>query len=268
MEKAIRHKRRYVIDNWRKFKLDELVKDSGLPKSEVKEIIEQEKEKEQNDPEFENLKRIKSELKKEIFWTNVKKQFRKQECDYFAEEYSRIIAQFENTAVVLHTEKTQVANLIKTRILLDRSLSRQKATMDQVQTLEDLIIEEKKVPENAQDKDKIRELEEAKVQSNSLLQNWTREYKDLVQEIDKAEKALNTQRGSRVKTIQDSKTDFMAAVTSFEEQEERIKQGKEINIFRMAMEKEKAKIQEYFEYSDGELEQPLLNHETLKDDNE
>jgi hypothetical protein len=111
----------FIIENMKTMSLKEIADHLGADENEVKKTIDAESLKNKQDPLEANLERLKRQLKKETFWKTIKRQFRPAECDVFVENYIQTINQFEQTAIVLHTEKMQVVDLIRSQLLLDRS---------------------------------------------------------------------------------------------------------------------------------------------------
>jgi hypothetical protein len=77
-------------------------------------------------------------------------------------------------------------------------------------------------------------------------------------------KDLKGTREQRIKAIEDSKQTFASFIKQIATSDEfRDKIGIEMEKMRLASEKEKERLSEYFTYEDGNVDQPFLTPETV-----
>ena len=79
-------------------------------------------------------------------------------------------------------------------------------------------------------------------------------------------KDLKGTREQRIKAIEDSKQTFASLVKQIATDKSfRTKIGVDMEKMRLAMEKEKARLSEFHTYEDGQVDQPFLTPDTVKD---
>lgn len=205
---------------------------------------------------------IKHELQRESFWQQIKPQFSIKEAEYFIDQYVNHIIQFERTAKVTHTERMQVMHLIRTDILLDRTLLRQKEYVDQLELIKNEI--ERKSADTAPNKEEIKGLNDLYNAYNAAFATFSKEAAILQDKVEVMRKNLNITREQRTKNIQEANSSFGSFVEALEDEITREREGAAMNIFRAAVEKERRRLMQYHIYVDGESDIPLLNSEAIE----
>lgn len=203
--------------------------------------------------------RIKAELLTESFWLQTKEQFSEQEQHYFICQYCEHINQLQKISTVEYTEKMQVMHLIRNEVLLDRILMAQKRAYEEEQEVKAAI----KKLDPKKSSDEIRRLRGAVSQLFDLFSTYSKEAKALQEQINKLRESLNAERKQRVKDIREVAKDFTKLVASLQNSKFKEEEGKEINVFRAAMEIERKKLSEWHEYADGNEDIPLLTPELI-----
>jgi hypothetical protein len=73
-------------------------------------------------------------------------------------------------------------------------------------------------------------------------------------------------REQRIKRLEDSKQSFTSWVASLIQNPEMIKKyGIEMEKMRLAMKNEQKRLSEFHKYEDGQVDQPFLTPDTIKD---
>ena len=94
----------------------------------------------------------------------------------------------------------------------------------------------------------------------------SKDYKDLQARKATMLKDLKGTREQRIKAIEDSKQTFASLVKKIATNPDyRTRIGIDMEKMRLAVEREKEQLSEYFEFNDGNVDQPFLTSETVKD---
>ena len=206
------------------------------------------------------------DLQSRPFWKDLEKQFSEEELQSLLYHWSRIITQFRDD--VLPTEELQIIDAIKLEILMNRALIGQQTNMRSIGEYEELVTVEKSKSLEIQDKDYIYNLERQIAVCRAAQDSLTREYKDLQTKKASMLKDLKATREQRIKRLEDSKQTFIGWVRNLMSNPETRQQlGTDMEKMRLAMEAEKKRLSEYHKYEDGNIDQPFLTPDTVKDDN-
>ena len=206
------------------------------------------------------------DLQSRPFWKDLQKQFSEEELQSLLYHWSRIITQFRDD--VLPTEELQIIDSIKLEILMNRALIGQQTNMRSIGEYEELVTVEKSKSLEIQDKDYIYNLERQIAVCRAAQDSLTREYKDLQTKKASMLKDLKATREQRIKRLEDSKQTFIGWVRNLmSNPETRQQMGTDMEKMRLAMEAEKKRLSEYHKYEDGNIDQPFLTPDTVKDDN-
>jgi hypothetical protein len=95
-----------------------------------------------------------------------------------------------------------------------------------------------------------------------------KDYRDMQDKKNKMYDILKATRNSRVKRYEDMKesmTGWIQEMLRDADMRERL--GIDMEKMRLAADKELARLSEYHKYEDGEVDQPILNCDTIKEDN-
>lgn len=207
------------------------------------------------------------DIKNSPYWKQLKSELTNEEMDIFIEHWKEIVGQFQED--ILHTEKLQMMDLIKMEILMGRDLSTEKLQNEFVQSCRDRM---KRIQKDA---DLSLDEKEALMQSIGMelgvaLSNQKeirKSYNELLGKKKDILKAMKSTREQRIERLQDANQNFSAWLTDILSNAQRRKQiGIEMEKMRLAMEVETHRISDWHEFEDGEVEQPLLTPDTIKDE--
>lgn len=205
-------------------------------------------------------KRLKRELIRERpEWKQLKEEFTQTELTYIEYRHAEIVSQFKED--ILSTEEFQILQLLRTEILTHRILADQKKIIGEVAAIEkEIQIEVEKT--NPSD-DVIRALESRLGMIHASKMNKTREYTDLCRQHSSYLEGLKATRQQRIKNIESNKKTFQDLLKAVEDEEFREKEGYEMMLYKESLRKEKEKLSLPHQYVDGQIDLPILNHETV-----
>jgi hypothetical protein len=213
--------------------------------------------------EQENDKTLRQKLHAKTFWTEIERQFDKDtgELDYFEDTWIGLVKQFRED--VLPAEELQIKQFITIDILINRSMKERKRHISDTEKLQAEVDREYQLDEELRDGPKLANLETQLSFARNSIANYTNEYTKLLNEQQKISKDLKATREQRIKRIEDGKSSWIGLIRMLEDEEIREKQGREMEIMAMAVEKNKELLSEYHQYADDGVDMPLLTPETI-----
>lgn len=204
------------------------------------------------------------ELEDRPYWVELQQQFTKSELELFKYHWSRIINQFKDD--VFPTEELQVVDVIKLELLMNRCLKQNKENIDQINAFNALIQVERQTDTEHQDTDVIFNLERQIASLRAAQESMNRDYRDLQTKKSSMLKEMKGTREQRIKRLEDSKQTFTGWLAHLMQNPTITQQyGAEMEKMRLAMEKEKEQLSAFHKYEDGQVDQPFLTPETVKD---
>lgn len=78
-------------------------------------------------------------------------------------------------------------------------------------------------------------------------------------------KALKGTRDQRIKQIEDRTKSWIDIIKAFNQKNFRDKEGRELEMFKKGVAKEKLRLAEYHKFMNKDVERPLLNENTVGD---
>jgi hypothetical protein len=204
------------------------------------------------------------DLENRPYWLEVKQQFTEDELKLFKYHWARIISQFRDD--VIPTEELQVVDLIKLELLMNRSLKQNKDNIQQISALEGLIRDERARDPDQQNVDMVFNMERQVASLKASQESLNKDYRELQTKKNSMLKEMKATREQRVKRLEDSKqslTGWIAYLMSNPDITEQY--GIEMEKMRLAMRKERERLSGYHKYTDGQVDQPFLNSDTIKD---
>lgn len=206
---------------------------------------------------------LKQKLYGKTFWYEIKKQFDEEsgELEYFENVWINLMKQFRED--VLPAEELQIKQFITIDILINRSMKERKRHISETEKLQKLVDAEYDKPEDQRDIPRLANLETQLSFARNSIANYTNEYTKLLGEQQKISKDLKATREQRIKRIEDGKSSWVGLIRMLEDEDVREKEGREMEIIRMATEKVKNRLMDYHEYQDGKLDSPFLTPESV-----
>lgn len=194
------------------------------------------------------------------FWGEVKEQLSSDELKGFEARWVVLNQQFQD---VLPTDQMQMKDLITLEILINRLLTEKHKVLSTIDRLERQLEREEKLSEEDRDVNLMLNLE---TQLNAAMASQsarTNEHMKLQEKKDAKFKDLKATRDQRFKQLEDSKKSFFDLIKTLDERNVREKEGRHMELFKMAADKSKESLSEYTEFEDGTVDQPFINHETI-----
>ena len=198
------------------------------------------------------------------YWRELESQFTTDELELFKYHWARIISQFKDD--VFPTEELQVVDVIKLEILMNRCLKCNKDNIEQINTYDHMVRDERSRDKDQQDHDYIINLERQIASLRASQESLNRDYRELQAKKGSMLKEMKGTREQRIKRLEDSKQSFTSWVASMMQDPERMKQyGIEMEKMRSAMSNEKERLSNFHQYDDGTVDEPFLTPDTVKD---
>jgi hypothetical protein len=201
---------------------------------------------------------IRQKLRAKSFWNEIVKQFDNDsgELDYFEDIWINLIKQFRED--VLPAEELQIKQFITIDILINRSMKERKRHIAETEKLQKLVDKEYDKPENERDIPKLANLETQLSFARNSIASYTNEYTKLLNEQQKISKDLKATREQRIKRIEDGKSSWTGLIRMLEDEEIREREGREMEIMSMAVNKAKDHLYDFHTYQDGSVDMPIL----------
>ena len=206
---------------------------------------------------------LKQKLYSKTFWFEIKKQFDEEsgELEYFENVWINLMKQFRED--VLPAEELQIKQFITIDILINRSMKERKRHIAETEKLQRLVDAEYDKPDDQRDVPRLANLETQLSFARNSIANYTNEYTKLLGEQQKISKDLKATREQRIKRIEDGKSSWVGLIRMLEDEEVRDKEGREMEIIKLATDKAKQSLMEYHQYQDGKLDSPILTPESV-----
>lgn len=257
-----REAEKFIIEHKNTFTADEIAKKLNLSLRSVNEVLDVYG----NLPEKNTA--WKQYLRRSIAWKQLKEEFSGEELDYFEEKFIALMEQFKED--VLTTEETQVFQLIKLEILMSRNLRQKQKIREHIEKFDKLqksIVDKyggdfTKLEEK--DHNFIIELEKQLAGSRSAEQTTSKEYIELQKQHGDILNELKGTRNQRVKEIENSKVSFVGLVKSLMDRDKQEKEGRQLELFKLATQKEMDRLGSPFQYADKMIDLPILTSETIE----
>lgn len=253
----------YIRDNVATLPVQQIAENLNRTIKPVERYITESKIGLKSKDEQENDTTLRQKLHAKTFWIEITKQFDKStgELQYFEDTWIGLVKQFRED--VLPAEELQIKQFITIDILINRSMKERKRHIADTEKLQDEVDKEYKLPEDVRDTPKLVNLETQLSFARNSIANYTNEYTKLLNEQQKISKDLKATREQRIKRIEDGKSSWIGLIRMLEDEEIREKEGREMEIMAMAVDKNRKLISEYHNYADDTVDSPLLTPETV-----
>lgn len=255
--------RKFIIDNSGKMTSEEIA--DAIGKS-VK-IVEREIQNHVKLPTAEN-NTIRWHLKKLPEWKSLKQQFTNDELNLIEEKYIKYVEQMESNLTA--TEESQVLNMIKIEILMDRNLIADRESLESIaiyQQTSQAIIDSVNGDVSLLDEVERDKLQNCQNQITSIRDGHgfrNKQHMELQTQLNNIHSKLKTSRDQRVNNILDAKMSFGAYVKSLTELKKQNKESRFIELNRLAVEKERDRLSRAHKYADGSYDNPILTADILE----
>lgn len=203
------------------------------------------------------------ELRKKPYWIDLQKSYSDHELKIYQHHWGKLMSQFRED--ITHTEEMQILKVIDLEIGAFRNLAERQNTDDQISNVEKELERELVSGTNIQ---LIMNMRNQIMALKASQQSRSKEYNDITTKQQAMMRDLKSTRDQRLEKIETGKTTFWGWLRQHLENKELLrKDSQEAELARIAMKKAKADLSEYHTYADGQVDQPFLNADTIKEDN-
>jgi hypothetical protein len=212
---------------------------------------------------------IRQELRNSEAWKALTEEFFKEELKFFEETYVRLMGQMGREGV-LASEETQVFHAVKYEVLMSRNLRQRKVALSDISRLEDIQRDFMSKFTSVSDmRDRDREyalnLESQVNAARSSEKALTTEYAKLQERHADLFKLLKTTRDQRVKQIEtEGKNGFLYVIKELARRDEQERTGRQIELVKMAGQREYERLGQLTAYDDGSADNPILSADTVE----
>jgi hypothetical protein len=252
---------KFIKDNIENLSIEQIAEKLNRNTQPINRYIEENQLYSQEDQN--QVDTLKLKLHSKTFWPEIVRQFDKDtgELQYFEDTWIGLIKQFRED--VLPAEELQIKQFITIDILINRSMKERKRHISETEKLQKLVDAEYGKTEEQRDIPKLANLETQLSFARNSIASYTNEFTKLLNEQQKISKDLKATREQRIKRIEDGKSSWVGLIRMLEDEEIREKEGKEMEIMRLAAQKAQLKLSEYHEYQDNTVDQPFLTPESI-----
>ncbi len=253
----------YIRQNCFDLSIEEIAKNLGRTESPVRKFIDKENLKARDLTDSEHLL---STLRSKFYYQEFKKQFSDGEIIFFEHNWIDFFRQFNED--VTHTEELQILEVIRTEILINRSMEDRRTIMENIEQLERLIDQEMDKEPDEQDPSLIGVFQ---TQLGSLIGSkgsYINEHEKLLTKKEKYLKDLKGTREQRKRVADDAKTNFSMWMRELDTIEMREAEGFDLMVQAAAADKAQERLSDYHQFEDGEVDRPLLNSDTTGEEDE
>lgn len=258
----------YITKNVDRFTPEEIAKALDRTVTPIKRYIKNNKLGQKYHQEIEAGEKtehmILRELKNKAFYKNLKTQLSINEVEYFDQHWVNMVVQFSGD--LYPSEEMELKELLILEILKNRESATERTRLERKDQLEKELNREMKLPKDERDMDYIRELRADITSVIAASTNYVKNFKDLCDRAEKMRKALYASRQDRAKDLMNAKIDFSGWLKQLDQYEDRNRIGREMELIRMAKDAAKKDLGSYHTYANKEVAKPILNAETVKDD--
>lgn len=253
----------YIKQNCFDLTLEEMARNLNRTIEPVKRYIDKANLKARDITDHEHLL---STLRSRYYYHELKKQLSEHEIMFFENNWVDYFKQFNED--VTHTEEMQILEVIRTEVLINRSMEDRQEIMININRINKLIDEE--MDKELEDRD-IAAMAAFQTQLGSLIgskSSYINEHEKLLTKKEKYLRDLKGTREQRKQRADDAKTNFLMWLRAVEEKENREMEGFDMEVQAIAADKTRQRLSQFHKYEDGEIDQPILNTDTLIEEND
>jgi hypothetical protein len=197
-------------------------------------------------------------------WLSIKEQFTDKELTFYENMYVNYRQQFKD---MTSTELTQLYHMITLEVFMNRHNLDRRKIQEEIDVFEKFLQKERDLPEGQRDILKLTNMENTLLACRGASGAKTKEYKDLLDKHSDIMKTLKGTRDQRIKNIED-RGKFIGILKDLEVADRRKAIGEITSLMDLATAEEKERLSQPHQYMDKTIDQPLLNADTVLDDEE
>ncbi len=211
---------------------------------------------------------LNKELRESPEWEALKQEFTEGELDYFGHRFGKLMSQFKED--VLPTEETQIFQLIKFEILMQRNLKGAKRASGDIRRMENELTKIFNEYEGKDMSDETRTLvlniENQLLSARSAQNSKSTEFVKLQEKHSSLLKELKATRDQRISKIENSSKDILGLLKAMQDQKFRAAEGRQQALVNLAVEREGERLSEFHQFEDGVVDRPILSADTVGED--
>jgi hypothetical protein len=249
---------KYIRENCFDLSIEEIANHLNRSIHPIKKYIDKQNLKARDLTDDEHLL---STLKTRYYYKELEKQMNDAEIIFFEHNWIDFFKQFNED--VTHTEEMQILEVIRTEVLINRSMEDRQEIMENIETLNQLIDEEMAKDKDQQD---MQALAMFQTQLGAMIgskSSYINEHEKLLTKKERYLKDLKGTREQRKRVADDAKTNFSMWMRELDKLENKEKEGFDMEVQSIAADKARERLSDFHEYEDGEVDQPLLNTDTV-----
>ena len=201
------------------------------------------------------------QLRDRYYYKELRKQFTDGELIFFEHEWIDYFNQFAED--VTHTEEMEILEVIRTEVLINRGMEDRQEILRNIARLNGLIEDEMSKPLDMQDMTAIASFQTQLGGAISSKSAYINEHEKLLTKKERLLKDLKGTREQRKRKADDAKTNFSAWLRQLDEDGLKKEEGYDMEVHRVAADKAMDRLAGYHAYEDGMVDQPILNADTL-----
>jgi len=205
-------------------------------------------------------------LRSRFYFKTVQEQVSDAETEFFEHHWIDFFLQFNQD--VTHSEEMQIVEVIRTEILINRSMVDRFGINERIEELEGLVNSEMMRDREEQDMQAIASFQ---TQIGALIgskASYINEHEKLLSKKERYLKDLKGTRDQRKKVTDDAKTNFSMWMKQLDSMAMKEREGFDMEVQRIAGDKARERLAKLHEYQDGEVDQPLINSDTVIEETE
>ncbi len=249
---------RYIRQNCFDLPIEEIAETLNRTSAPIQKFIDKENLKMRNMTDDEHLL---VNLRGRYYFKELQKQFSDAEIIFFEHQWVDYFRQFSED--VTHTEEMEILEVIRTEVLINRGMEDRQEVMQNIERLNQLIDDEMDKPSAMQDTQALASFQTQLGAAMSSKSAYINEHEKLLTKKERLLKDLKGTREQRKRKADDAKTNFTSWLRQLDDKETRTKEGVDMEVHRVAAEKAVERLAGYHEYEDGVVDQPILNADTL-----
>ena len=253
----------FIRQNCFDLSIEEIANNLNRTTAPVQKFIDKENLKMRNMTDDEHLL---VELRGRYYYQELRKQFNDAELIFFEHQWIDYFRQFSED--VTHTEEMEILEVIRTEVLINRGMEDRQEVMQNIERLNKLIDDEMEKPSAMQDTVALASFQTQLGAAISSKSAYINEHEKLLTKKERLLKDLKGTREQRKRNADHAKTNLSSWLRQLDDKDLRKKEGFDMEVHRVAAEKALDKLSEYHEYEDGVVDQPILNADTLIEDEE
>lgn len=205
-----------------------------------------------------------NEFRARYYYGELRKQMSDAELIYAEHQWIDYFRQFNED--VTHTEEMQIMEVIRTEVLINRGMEDRQQTQKRIEDLEEMIEYERNKHPDDQNPQALAAFVTQLGACIASKSAYINEHDKLLTKKERLLKDLKGTREQRKRNAEDAKSNFTLWLKQLPDYIE--EEGDEMAVQALAADKAFERLSEYHQYEDGNLDQPVFNSETVKEEDE